>query len=165
VFGGRLRMSRGTGELIEISTWVSPVDADYFQVDASGYFISESDDPYHGDHPLYYSPFRMSPNGDFWICSMEGAVYRLSSAMTFEGTLPTFSANFTDFAFSTDGQTIYAGLDSRAGIRVYSYPSLADQGEISTRGIPRFLMSRGNELIAVIEVSSSQVAVEVVPIP
>ena len=165
VFGGRIRMSRDTGELIEVSTGVSPADADYFAVDENAEFMIEEDDPYHGDHPLSAAIFRMSPAGDYWITSSQGAVYELNAGMGFVGTLPASAASFTDFGFSEDGTTIYAAIAGQPVIRTFSCPSLLEGPTIPLRGSALQMAVRGHEIICAIAAAGNLVGIDVVQVP
>jgi hypothetical protein len=160
----RLRMLPGNQEIIEISTSVSPIDMDYYRFNEDATFRTHMDDPYHGDHPLDPNIYRVSPSEEYLITSSEGAVYNADSSMEYQGQLQHGSLQFSDFAFSADGSTIYAGTQNQASIQVGSYPELTREREIKTRGRPVYLFRQDAQLISVSRTSSqsSEVGVEVI---
>jgi hypothetical protein len=147
--GDRLRMIPGKNELISISTGVSPVDMEYFQLTNDGFINLHQDDQYHGDYPLNPRIFRVSNDGTYSITSSNGAVYLANSSMEYKGELQRGSLEFSDFAFSDDGSIIYAGTSNRRSIQLGSYPSLIRNDEILTKGFPIIIERDGNKIISV----------------
>jgi hypothetical protein len=145
----RLRFIPNTDNIIAISTSVSPVDMDFFQLDNTGKIISNNDDSYHGDHPLDPNIFKISGNGDFVITGNTGAVYSATSSMIYKGMVDRGALYFSDFAFSKDGNTIYAGTSNRASIQIIKYPELTRNNEILLKGYPKFLFYYNGEIISI----------------
>ena len=162
----RLRILPDKLEIIEISTWVSPIDLDYYRINTGGSFVEYANDPYHGDHQLNYKIFRVSPSGDFMVTSSYGAVYSTGSDLTYEGQLPRGDLTFSDFAFDAAGNTIYAAASDSTIIKIHTYPSLLEQGELSTRGYPYMIFRDDNKIISLSkpEESSDYVGIEIIRI-
>lgn len=153
--GDRLRMIPGKNELISISTQVSPVDMEYFQLDANGLIVLHQDDQYHGDYPLNPYIFRISDNGVYSITSSSGAVYLANGSMEYKGQLQHGTLEFSDYAFSEDGSIIYAATSNRKSIQIGHYPSLIRDDEILTKGFPLFIIRDGNKIISLSKASES----------
>ena len=153
--GDRMRFLPGNTEMISISTSVIPVDMEYFLFDGAGNFVEHHNDPYHGDHPLDPEIFRISPNGNFLVTSQSGAVYYADSSLEYKGQIQRGSAEFSDFAFSENGNTIYGGTSNLRSILVATYPNLLQTGQKATRGYPAFIFRDGTELISVSRTSDS----------
>ncbi len=145
--GDRLRMFPNQNKIISISQSVSPIDMEYFELDGAGMITLHADDQYHGDHPLDPSIFRISPQGDYVITSNQGAVYSANSSMEYRGQLQRGALEYADFAFSPDGEVIYAATRNRASIQIGSYPALTRSDEILTRGFPLFIDYKDGVLI------------------
>jgi hypothetical protein len=164
--GDRLRMIPGNNKIISISQSVSPIDMEYFELNSEGMITLHQDDTYHGDHPLDPHIFRISPLGEYVITSRQGAVYSANSSMEYRGQLQRGALSFSDFAFSPDGKTIYAGTNDRASIQIGSYPELTRSNEILTRGFPLFMEYRDGKIICVSqsEEAGNVVGIEVVEV-
>ena len=145
--GDRLRRIPSEQAFMSISQSVSPIDMEYFELTDEGMISLHADDSYHGDHPLDPRIFRIAPTGEYAITSAEGAVYTANSSMEYRGSLQRGALLYSDFAFSPDGKTIYAGTQERTSIQIGSYPSLLRSDEILTRGAPVFLEYRDGSLI------------------
>ena len=147
--GCRLRLLPSGFEIIEITTGVSPTDMDYYRLDATGHFLEHADDSQHGGPPLSANLFYASPNGEFVITSSSAAMYSANSSMSYLGQLPRGSRSFTDYAFSYDGNTIYAAVSGEQLILRYEYPSMQQTAEIATRTKPLFIERQGDQLVIV----------------
>ncbi|TRX66163.1 hypothetical protein [Carboxylicivirga sp. M1479] len=147
--GDRIRFIPNTDKTISISTSVSPVDMEYLEMDSNGKILLHKDDSYHGDHPLDPNIFRISSNGEFAITSNKGAVYTANSSMTYKGMVDRGSLSFSDFAFSKDGNTIYAGTSNRTSLQIIKYPELTRNDEILIKGYPKFLFYSNGEIISI----------------
>ena len=160
----RLRMIPDKNEIISISTGVSPVDMEYFDLSNSGFIATHQDDQYHGDYPLNAKIFRISDDGTYSITSKDGAVYLANSSMEYRGELEHGTLDFSDFAFSSDGSIIYAATSNRKSIQIGSYPSLTRNDEILTKGYPVFIIRNGNKIISLSKSTenSSNMGVEVI---
>ena len=153
----RMRLVPGKSALIGISTSVSPVDMDYYELDEAGNFVLSVDDLYHGDHPLDPYAFRISNDGSYVITGNEGAVYLANSSMQFKGLLQRGNLNYSDFAFSDDGSIIYAATSNRTSIQIGNYPSLLRSNEILLRGFPVMIERKANKIICVSKKSESDI--------
>lgn len=147
--GDRIRFIPNTDKIITISTSVSPIDMEYLELDINGKILLHKDDSYHGDHPLDPNIFRISSNGEFVITGNQGAVYTATSSMTYKGMIDRGSLNFSDFTFSKDGNTIYAGTSNRTSLQIIKYPELTRNDEILTKGYPKFLFYANGEIISI----------------
>jgi hypothetical protein len=147
--GDRLRFIPNTDNIISISTSVSPVDMEYFELNSSGQILLHKDDSYHGDHPLDPNIFRISSNGEFVVTGQVGAVYSASSTMIYKGMIDRGSLYFSDFAFSNDGNTIYAGTSNRNSLQIVKYPQLTRSDEILIKGYPKFLFNFNGKIISI----------------
>lgn len=144
-----LRFIPNTDNIVSISTSVSPTDMEFFNLDNTGKIISNNDDSYHGDHPLDPYIFRISSNGEFVITGTEGAVYSANSSMIYKGMVDSGALIFSDFAFSKDGNTIYAGTSNRNSIQIIKYPNLTRNDEILLKGYPKFLFYHNGKIISI----------------
>jgi hypothetical protein len=153
--GDRIRFIPNTDKIITISTSVIPVDMEYLEMDINGKILLHEDDSYHGDHPLDPNIFRISSNGEFVITGNQGAVYSATSSMTYKGMVDRGTLNFSDFAFSNDGNTIYAGTSNRTSLQIIKYPELTRNDEILTKGYPKFLFYANGEIISISKTESS----------
>ena len=145
----RLRLLPSNNEIIEITRSVGPVDMDYYKFDENGVCIQHEDDPYHGDHPLDANIYKVAPAQNYLVTSKQGAVYDADQTMVYRGMLPGNAAEFSDFEFSNDGSVIYAGSSIHRKILIYDYPSLANTGEIATKGFPIYLFRDNGKLIVI----------------
>ncbi|MBI9068991.1 MAG: hypothetical protein JEZ09_16970 [Salinivirgaceae bacterium] len=164
----RLRKIPGKNEYISISEGVSPTDMNHYKFNESGLFIEENDDTYHGDYSLNAKIFRISENGEYAITSFNGAVYLANSNMPYKGNLQNGNLKYSDFAFSSDGKTIYAATSNRKSIQIGHYPSLIRDNEIQLNGYPQLIQRDGNKLIVSLvskEDDSINSGIEVVEIP
>lgn len=162
--GDRLRFVPKTDKIISISRSVSPIDMEYFELNKSGEILLHKDDTQHGSYPLNADIFRISKSGDYLVTGAEGAVYLTAQSMEYKGQIQRGSLTFSDFAFSDDGQTIYAATQNRKSIQIARYPQLSRDNEILLRGTPKFVFYRANKLIVISVVDDSGVkfGVEVV---
>ncbi|MDR0864684.1 MAG: carboxypeptidase-like regulatory domain-containing protein [Candidatus Symbiothrix sp.] len=147
--GDRMRFIPNTDNIISISRQVSPIDMEYFELDNTGKILLHQDDSYHGDHPLDPEIFRISNNGEYVITGREGAVYSAASSMIYKGMIDRGSLNFSDFAFSNDGNTIYAGTSNRNSLQIVKYPQLTRTDEILIKGYPKYLFNFKDEIISI----------------
>lgn len=164
----RLRLIPGTREIISISTSVSPIDMEYFKIGNDGTIEEHHNDSYHGDYPLNARIFRISDDGSYVITSQNGSVYLANSGMTYQGNLQNGGLQYSDFAFSHDGKTIYAATSNRKSIQIGKYPSLIRDNEIPLSGYPKFIQRDGDKLITSItteQENSIKSGIEVVDIP
>lgn len=157
-----LKFIPNSDNIISISTSVSPVDMDFFQLDNAGKINATINDNYHGDHPLDPYIFRISSNSEFVITGNAGAVYSASSSMIYKGMIDRGALYFSDFAFSKDGNTIYAGTSNRTSLQIIKYPELTRKDEILTKGYPKFLFYHKGEIICLskINMNSENFAIE-----
>jgi len=146
--GDYIRFIPNSDKIITITTSVSPVDMEYLELDSKGKILSHVDDKYHGDHPLDANIFRISSNGEFVITGNVGAVYSASSSMIYKGMVDRGALYFSDFAFSNDGNTIYAGTSNRTSLQIIKYPALTRDNEILLKGYPKFLFNFKGEIIS-----------------
>ena len=154
--GDRLRFIPNTDKIISISTQVSPTDMEYFELNSSGQILLHLDDGYHGGPPLDPYIFRISSNGEFVITGEYGAVYSTSSTMTYKGMVDRGALYFSDFAFSNDGNTIYAGTSNRNSLQIIKYPQLTRSNEIITKGYPKFLFNFQGKIISISHTNTNQ---------
>ena len=143
-----LQFIPNTDNIISITTSVSPVDMDFFQISNTGKITANNDDSYHGDHPLDPYIFKISSNGEFLITGNVGAVYSATSTMIYKGMIDRGNLTFSDFTFSKDGNTIYGGTSNRTSLQIIKYPELTRSDEILTRGYPKFLFYHNGEIIS-----------------
>lgn len=165
--GSRIRMLPGALEIIEISIGVSPVDMDYYSINSDGYFLNHNDDDYHGDHPLYHEIFRISSDGAYLVTSSEGAVYTADSNMTYLGQLPRGDIEFSDFAFNSNSNTIYGSSDDSTIIKMYTYPGLAAESQIHTRGYSYMLFRAADTLLVSLsrpDINSNKVGIDLIKV-
>ena len=146
--GDYIRFIPNSDKIITISTSVSPVDMEYLELDSKGKILSHVDDKYHGDHPLDPNIFRISSNGEFAITGNVGAVYSASSSMLYKGMVDRGALYFSDFAFSNNGNIIYAGTSNRTSLQIIKYPELTRDNEILLKGYPKFLFNFKGEIIS-----------------
>jgi hypothetical protein len=147
--GDYIRFIPNSDKIITISTSVSPVDMEYLELDSKGKILSHIDDKYHGDHPLDPNIFRISSNGEFVITGNVGAVYSASSSMIYKGIVDRGALYFSDFAFSSSGNIIYAGTSNRTSLQIIKYPALTRDDEILLKGYPMFLFNFKGEIISI----------------
>lgn len=157
-----LRFIPNSDKIISISTSVSPVDMDYFELNSTGSILSHSDDSYHGDHLLDPYIFRISGNGEYLVTDKTGAVYSASQTMIYKGTIESGALYFSDYVFSSDCKTIYAGTSNRNSIQIVKYPELTRTSELLTKGYPKFMFLINGNIISLSKVSlnSDNFAVE-----
>ncbi len=153
----RLRRIPGENKIISISTSVSPVDMEYFEIGSTGNIEIHQDDQYHGDYPLDARIFRVSNDGTYSITSQDGAVYLANKSMEYKGQLQHGSLKFSDFAFSDDGAIIYAATSNRKSIQIGHYPSLIRDDEILTKGFPVFIIRDGEKIISLSKSSENSI--------
>lgn len=153
--GDRLRFIPNTDKIISISRGISPVDMNYFELNSSGQILLHQDDSYHGDYPLNPNIFRISSNGDFVVTGQEGSVYSASSTMIYKGKIDRGALYFSDFAFSNNGNIIYAGTSNRNSLQVIKYPQLIRSDEILIKGYPKFLFNFQGKIISISRTSQS----------
>lgn len=144
IAGDRIRFIHGKQKALSITTCVSPPDMEYFTFSESGEILSHLDDNAFGGN-LNASIFRISENGEYAITSNRGAIYGTDSEMSYIGKLE--GSGFSDFCFSSIGDTIYAAQNQK--IIVFEYPTLSKIREINTRGIPVFIERKEDTIIAV----------------
>lgn len=153
----RLRKIPGEDKIVSISTSVSPIDMEYFEIGNTGSIEIHQDDQYHGDYPLNPRIFRISDDGTYSITSRDGAVYLANSSMEYKGQLQHGSLEFSDFAFSNDGAIIYAATSNRKSIQIGHYPSLTRDDEILTKGFPVFIIRDGEKIISLSKSSDNSI--------
>lgn len=149
----RLKLLPSDNEIIGISASTIPVDMDYYQFDNSGNILLHRNDSYHGDHPMDPDIYKIAPS-NILITSSQGAIYSANSSMNYRGSLPIGVGNFSDFEFNANGTSIYASVQEKKLINIYSATSFVKTGEIKTDGYPLYLFRKGNELVVV---SSSRI--------
>ncbi|MEM1319395.1 MAG: hypothetical protein AAGG75_04015 [Bacteroidota bacterium] len=151
-----VRKLGNTNEFVTITNGQSPPDMEYYKLDNNGRILQHEMDNQHGSYPLDGQIFRVSSAG-FSITSRFGAVYLANSSMEYKGQLQRGDSEFTEFAFSEDGQTIYAATQNERSIQVYSYPSLIRSTTYTTRGFPVFVFKAGNQLIVLSKSNESAI--------
>jgi hypothetical protein len=109
----RLKKVPGTAtELIGIGLGIAPVDQDYYRFSAAGYYVSFSDDKYHGDYPLDGELFEFSPAGDQYISGSWGALY--DRYMTHLTNLPrSGNYDFISYGFDPAARVVHAGTSAK----------------------------------------------------
>jgi hypothetical protein len=147
--GDYIRFIPNTDKIITISNGISPIDMEYLELDNKGTILLHKDDIYHGDHPLDPNIFRISSNGEFVITGAEGAVYSANGSMIYKGMVDRGALSFSDFAFSSTGNTIYAGTSNRKSLQIIKYPELTRTDEILLKGYPKFLFKYNGEIISI----------------
>jgi hypothetical protein len=153
LYGGAiLRMVPKTNNIIAISTAISPIDMDFLSLDSKGNILSQVDDLQHGEYPLDPHVFRIAPSGEYTVTGREGAVYSTSSAMEYKGQIQRGSLEFSDFAFSENGNTIFGATSNRKSVQIISYPSLSRSEEKLLRGYPVFIFRKNSTLYTVCRV-------------
>ena len=153
--GDRLRFIPNADKIIAISRSVTPTDMDYYELNSSGKILLHQPDSYHGDHPLDANIFRISKNGEFVVTGNVGAVYSASSTMIYKGMIDRGALYFSDFAFSADGNTIYAGTSNRNSLQIVKYPQLTRSDEILIKGYPKFLFNFNGKIISISRTNNS----------
>lgn len=114
----RLRKVPNTAtDILGVSLSVTPVDQEYHQFSPAGQFLSQSEDRYHGDHPLDALLLEFFPDGDRYITGLQGGIYQRD--MTHLADLGHTRADFTCFGFDPIAKVIYAGT-RRSTMEVYS---------------------------------------------
>ena len=146
----RLRLLPSGLEIIAISTEGSLPDMDYYRLNDVGEIVEHVHDAQHGTHPMAASIFQVEASGRYLITSADGVLYRADETMEYLGTLPREGATFGDFAFSADGDTIYAGCSNLSEIHVYTYPELHQIGTLHTHGPIQKLWRRGTRLLVAV---------------
>lgn len=150
LFGGeKIQLIPGTHAFIAMSTSGSPIIRHYVEFNYRGEFVSENNDPWHDYHQMDGCNFKVSPNGKFMVTSSSGTVFGTTSELNFIGILDNGGHTLNDYAFSADGNTIYAGTWDQNSIQVYNYPTLRFTKEYITSGIPRFVFPYDGDLITV----------------
>jgi hypothetical protein len=164
--GDYIRFIPNSDKIITITTSVSPIDMEYLELDNKGKILSHVDDKYHGDHPLDPNIFRISSNGEFVITGNVGAVYSASSSMLYKGMVDRGALYFSDFAFSNNGNIIYAGTSNRTSLQIIKYPELTRDNEILLKGYPKFLFNFKGEIISLSKttLNTQSFAIEVIKI-
>jgi hypothetical protein len=145
----RLRLLPSGNEIIEISTSISPVDVDYYRFDQNGFILQHADDKYHGDHPLDPNIFRIAPFNNYFITASSGAIYSADAGLTYQGSLPRGADEFTDFEFNSQATQIYAGVQNKKSVFVYTKQTLNKVAEYQIAGYPQFMFRKDNQLIIV----------------
>jgi len=130
-----------------------PYDLDYFELNNLGTSIKHYDDSYHNDYPLDPAIFEISSNGEYFVTSNMGAIYSTSTKMLYLGTIANDWNRFNDFAFSADGNTIYASNWRDKSIFIISHPSLVMK-EQKISGYSKYLFCRNGKLISLSMVNS-----------
>ena len=145
----RLKISPTTREIIEITRNIGPVDMDYYKYGNDGSFISHSNDRYHGDHPLDYQIFRLSPDGEYIITSEYGALYNMS--LTYLKQVSNYERGFNDFCFDSQSEYIYGGNYKNKSILKYPVSGTSVDPLISwpTLGYPIFLFMLDDEILCI----------------
>lgn len=151
-----LKFIPNTDNIISITRSVSPIDMDYIQINSSGSVTSTKDDSYHGDHSLDPMIFGISNNGEYLVTSSVGAVYSVPG-MIYKGMVQRGMLSFSDYAFSPDGNTIYAGVSNNKSVQIIKYPELSLNGQIETKAYPKFIFYRNGEIIAISQNQSSSI--------
>jgi hypothetical protein len=149
IFAGySFRFIPNSNNVLGITKYTGPADLDYFELNSSGTAITHYDDSYHDQYQMDPTRFEVSDNGQYLVTSMTGLLFTATPKMTYLGTIGDDWNRFSDFAFSADGSTIYAGAYNSKKIYTIAYPSLVKE-EQPIRGYPRFLFRRDNELIII----------------
>lgn len=148
-----LKFVPNTNSIISISTSVSPIDMDYLEFNSSGVLVTSKEDTYHGDHDLNPSVFGISANGEYSVTGTSGSVYSIPN-MIYKGAIERGALLFSDFVTNADGSIIYAATSNRSSIQIVHYPELSRSGEILTKGAPKFIFYRTNELISITPANS-----------
>ena len=159
----RLRLIRATFDIIAITTNVYPIDMNYYRFDENASFIEYFDDSQHGSYPLDSRIYRVSLNSEFVLTSSSGAAYKADNTMEYLGQIQRGSLYFSDYAFSDDGNTIYAATSNFNSIQVANYPDLTRSNQIFTRGFPLFVFKRLNQIVCIsrIKEKSNSIVFEV----
>jgi hypothetical protein len=69
--------------------------------------------------------------------------------MIYKGMVDRGALYFSDFAFSNNGNTIYAGTSNRTSLQIIKYPELSRDNEILLKGYPKFLFNFKGEIISI----------------
>jgi hypothetical protein len=116
------------------------------------------------DSSLIFNPLiRVSESGGYFVTSDKGHVYSFDGK--YVGQLKAGDGSFRDFAFSTDGSTIYA-LYVNGNIQKMSYPSLQKVGNIylmedDVKWATERLFVDEKYLVRIFNVASSSSATEI----
>lgn len=144
----RLRVIPGTQtEIMEVTINIGPVDINRYTFDSNGNHINSQNDPYHGDYPLDDFIFQFFPNNEGFITSYQGAIYDMD--MHYVNRLPRGEYKFSDFAFSENGNTVYASCSNSKSILAYSLDNFMIEKKFNTLGYPLKIYRKGNELICI----------------
>jgi hypothetical protein len=73
--------------------------------------------------------------------------------MIYEGEIERGTLYFSDYVFSSDSKTIYAGTSNRNSIQIVKYPELTRTNELMTKGYPDFMFFVKGNIIVLSKVS------------
>lgn len=145
--GTRLMKLEGTSvEMIDISINLIPVDLSYYQFSPDGVPLVKKEDQYHGDYLMDANIVRSFPDGSKFITSSSGTIF--DKSLVFDRYLKR-NANFSDFAFNSDGSIIYAAYLSQKQIDAISYPDAVTIKSYPTTFSPYKIFRDGNMLICI----------------
>ncbi len=147
-YAGGMRFVPNTDNVIAISTGISPIDMNYYELNSLGELLLHQSDKYHGTYPLDPNIFRISSNGEFVVTARTGAVYSAASEL-YKGMIDRGNLEFSDFAFGNDDNIFYAGTSNRNSIQIVRYPQLTRSDEILIKGFPKFLFYFNGNVISV----------------
>ena len=142
----RLLLLEGSSvEMIDLTLHLAPVGLSYYQFSSDGVPITEKQEPY-SDYRKNADIVRSFPDGSKFITSSSGTIYNKS--LTFDRYVKQYG-NYSDFAFNTDGSTIYAADPGQKKIDVIAYPSTTYISSYTTAFYPYKIFRDGNSLICV----------------
>lgn len=90
---------------------------------------------------------RVAPGKDGFVTSNLGSYYSLQDRLRIRANLAPGDVDLADFAFSSDGNRIYAATKAYRDILIYDRATLQIQGSYRTAGVPVMLASKGDELL------------------
>ena len=141
----RLLLLEGTSfEMVDlsISIWTKRLNYHKFSANGTPVFRTQN----YQDEYYYVDPviMRSFPDGSKFITSTRGSVF--DKSLSFQGYLKD-SGGYSDFAFNSDGSTIYAANSYEKKIDAISYPALAIIKRYPTIGNPYKIFRDGNTLV------------------
>lgn len=148
----RLLPLEGTSlEMVDLNISVWPNYLNYHKFSADGNPISGTQNYSSEYYKVDPNIMRSFPDGSKFITSASGSVFNKS--LDFQGYVKE-NGNYFDFAFNSDGSTIYAAsYDKR--IDAISYPALATVKSYTTIANPFKIFREGNTLICLSRTSES----------
>lgn len=130
--GSRLIYLQGKNSILEVTSTISPADANIYYLDAKGLVLSKKDDRYHGTYPLDDEVLCVSADKNYFITSMSATIY--STDLKYIGQLNTWGY---DFETNDESSIIYVSKrGTERMVECYNYPDLEYIKSIPCIGYP-----------------------------